>query len=123
MGEARKTYIKDSLASGQYIMTQEEGDCALIKQQGDLIEKQNDRIIELKAQLAALQWIPISIIPPKVPMLEADQKWIEFINPEPPAGGSIGGICLGTYTNIKYIKQNYTYYRILIIPPLPKEKE
>ncbi len=55
------------------------------------------------------RWIPVAEIPQKI------KGWIEFINPA-MKDGSIGGICLGTYSNIRYIKRNYTHYRPIILP-------
>ena len=64
---------------------------------------------QLQAELAKHRWIPVGEIPQKI------DGWIEFIHAS-SAYGSIGGMCLGTYSNIKNIKRNYAYWKPIILP-------
>ena len=80
--------------------------CEYIKQELGDIQAENKA---LKAKFAKLRWIPVSEIPREM------KGQVEFINPDMKDGG-IGGICLGTTGNIKYIKQNYTHWREIDLP-------
>ena len=64
---------------------------------------------ELNSWIQTYRWIPVSEIPQKM------DGWVEFIKPT-MEHGSVGGICLGTYGNIRNIKRNYTHYRPITLP-------
>ena len=71
-------------------------------------------IADMQAELKKHCWIPVEESPPK-----PNKEWIIFINPEMPFG-SIGGICMATFTNVEHIRRNYTHWKPVILPK--KEK-
>lgn len=73
---------------------------------GTHLEAQAKQIKELEGEN---RWIPVSEISQKI------DGWVEFINPSMEYG-NIGGICLGTCSNIQHIKDNYTYWKPIILP-------